>query len=67
MTFSLLVLGENVTAGGRIFNLAALVVFCSVIAHGLTDTPGVDWIARRGEQPTRPPAPARVSGGAKGP
>jgi sodium/hydrogen antiporter len=51
MTFSLLVVGEGIAAGKRIFNLAALVVFCSVIAHGLTDTPGVDWIARRSEQP----------------
>jgi NhaP-type Na+/H+ or K+/H+ antiporter len=47
MTFSLLVLGEQITAGERIFNLAALVVFCSIIAHGLTDRPGVDWIERQ--------------------
>ena len=31
----------------RIFNIAALVVFCSIIAHGATDTPGAEWIARR--------------------
>jgi NhaP-type Na+/H+ or K+/H+ antiporter len=49
MTFALLVLAENIPAGERIFNLAALVVFCSVILHGLTDTPGADWIARRAE------------------
>jgi hypothetical protein len=61
------VLGENITAGGQIFNLAALVVFRSVIAHGRTDTPGVDWIARRGERSERPPAPGRVSRAAKGP
>jgi sodium/hydrogen antiporter len=67
MTFSLLVLGERITAGVRIFNLAALVVFCSVIAHGLTDTPGVAWIARRSERPQGPLAPARVSGGERGP
>jgi NhaP-type Na+/H+ or K+/H+ antiporter len=47
MTFSLLVLGEAIPAGERIFNVAALAVVCSIIAHGLTDTPGVDWIARR--------------------
>src|SRR6478752_27366 len=34
MTFSLLVLSEGIPAGERIFNLAALVVVCSVIAHG---------------------------------
>lgn len=47
MTFSLLVLGSGIAAGERIFNLAALVVFCSIVLHGLTDTPGVNWIARR--------------------
>src|SRR3954465_1971053 len=47
MAFSLLVLGRDLSAGVTIFNLAALVVFCSIIAHGLTDTPGVNWLARR--------------------
>ena len=47
MTFALLVLSKDVADAGRIFNLAALVVFCSIIAHGLTDTPGVNWLARR--------------------
>jgi NhaP-type Na+/H+ or K+/H+ antiporter len=47
MTFSLLVLADAIPSGERIFNLAALVVFCSIIAHGLSDTPGVNWIARR--------------------
>jgi NhaP-type Na+/H+ or K+/H+ antiporter len=50
MTFSLLVLSHPIKEGGRIFNLAALAVFCSIIAHGLTDTVGVDWIARRSER-----------------
>ena len=39
MTFSLLVLGRGFPAE-RIFNLAALCVFASILAHGLTDTPG---------------------------
>jgi hypothetical protein len=47
MTFSLLVLSQPVAQGGRIFNIAALVVFCSILAHGLTDHPGSEWIARR--------------------
>ena len=47
MTFSLLVLAEGVPAGEQIFNLAALTVFISIVLHGLTDTPGVEWIARR--------------------
>lgn len=50
MTFSLLVLGEAVPQGERIFNLAALTVVCSVVLHGLTDTPGAEWIARRAER-----------------
>ena len=53
MTFALLVLGENIPEGERIFNIAALTVFCSVIAHGLTDKPGVDWLTSRLER--RPP------------
>jgi sodium/hydrogen antiporter len=50
MTFSLLVLNDQIRAGTRIFNLAALAVFCSIIAHGLTDTPGANWIAARSER-----------------
>jgi sodium/hydrogen antiporter len=71
MTFSLLVLGEAIPAGERIFNLAALTVVCSIVLHGVTDTPGAEWIARRAERRERddaaaltasgeaPPAPAR--------
>jgi NhaP-type Na+/H+ or K+/H+ antiporter len=44
MTFSLLVLA---TGQERLFNLAALCVFASILAHGLTDTPGSNWVARR--------------------
>ena len=50
MTFSLLVLAEGIPAGERIFNLAALTVVVSIIAHGLTDTPGADWLARHAER-----------------
>jgi NhaP-type Na+/H+ or K+/H+ antiporter len=53
MTFALLVLAQGFGASSRLFHLAALVVFVSTIAHGLSDKPGVDWIARRsGEQPS---------------
>jgi NhaP-type Na+/H+ or K+/H+ antiporter len=55
MTFSLLVLADQIPANERIFNLAALCVFVSILAHGLSDTPGAEWIARRAERP----APAR--------
>jgi NhaP-type Na+/H+ or K+/H+ antiporter len=47
MTFSLLVLAAGIPNAPEIFDLAALVVVCSVVAHGLTDGPGVDWMARR--------------------
>lgn len=47
MAFGLLVLSERVPGGARVFQIAALTVVLSVVAHGLTDTPGVDWIARR--------------------
>jgi sodium/hydrogen antiporter len=50
MTFSLLVLGAGVASGSRIANLAALAVFVSIIAHGVTDTAGANWIARRAER-----------------
>jgi sodium/hydrogen antiporter len=56
MTFSLLVLSEGITHGSEIFNLAALAVFVSIIAHGVTDTAGAEWLARRAEaQPTDNP------------
>ncbi len=50
MTFSLLVFSDQIVQRERIFELAALVVFCSIIVHGLTDTPGAEWMARRAER-----------------
>ena len=50
MAFSLLVLSKNIEAGRRIFDIAALAVITSIIAHGLTDTPGSEWMARRAEE-----------------
>src|SRR3954466_11682042 len=49
MTFSLLVLASGVAAGERIFDLAALVVLCSIVARGGTDTPGSEWMGGRAE------------------
>jgi NhaP-type Na+/H+ or K+/H+ antiporter len=60
MTFSLLVLGQALPGGSEIFNLAALVVFVSIIVHGLTDTPGAAWIARVSERRRRQHEPLRV-------
>jgi sodium/hydrogen antiporter len=58
MTFALFVLGSGVAEGERIANLAALVVFVSIIVHGLSDHPGSELIARRAE---REPEPATAA------
>jgi NhaP-type Na+/H+ or K+/H+ antiporter len=58
MTFALFVLASEVPEAARIANLAALTVLASVIAHGLTDHPGADWIARQSE---RSPGRARAA------
>jgi hypothetical protein len=50
MTFALFVLGSTAPEAKRIAGLAALVVFVSVIAQGLTDHPGSEWMARRAER-----------------
>jgi len=47
MAFSLLVLSRQIEAGPRVFNIAALAVFASILVHGASDTPGTNWIARR--------------------
>jgi sodium/hydrogen antiporter len=66
MTFSLLVLNAGIGDGSRIFNLAALCVLVSIVAHGLSDTPGSEWIARHAEstrdaEPEPEPEPARAA------
>jgi sodium/hydrogen antiporter len=65
MTFSLLVLGSGVAAGERIFDLTALVVLCSIVVHGLSDTPGSEWMARQVEA-SEAPASRKSSGSEKG-
>ena len=47
MTFALFVLGSGLTEGEQVFNIAALAVLVSIIAHGLTDHAGSEWISRR--------------------
>jgi sodium/hydrogen antiporter len=56
MAFSLLVLSRQIEAGQRIFNIAALTVFASILLHGLTDTPGTNWMARRSARVEEGPA-----------
>jgi sodium/hydrogen antiporter len=50
MTFALFVLGSSAPEAGRILGIAALAVFTSIIAHGLTDHAGAELIARRAER-----------------
>jgi sodium/hydrogen antiporter len=47
MAFALLELGSEVPEAERVANIAALCVLVSIIAHGLTDHPGAEWIAKR--------------------
>ena len=47
MAFSLFVLEAGLDSGERIFNIAALTVFFSVILHGVTDTAGANLMASR--------------------
>jgi NhaP-type Na+/H+ or K+/H+ antiporter len=53
MAFALLVLGSGAAEAERVFNIAALCVLVSIVAHGLTDHPGSEWIARRAERKNR--------------
>jgi NhaP-type Na+/H+ or K+/H+ antiporter len=50
MTFALFVLGSTAPEADRVVGIAALAVFISIIAHGLTDQPGSEWMARRAER-----------------
>jgi sodium/hydrogen antiporter len=55
MAFSLFVLGSDAADGERVANIAALCVFVSIVAHGLTDHAGSEWISRR--EPTQSAVP----------
>jgi NhaP-type Na+/H+ or K+/H+ antiporter len=50
MTFSLLILAQGISGARTVFDLAALTVFCSILAHGATDTAGATWLAKREER-----------------
>src|SRR4051812_3493205 len=50
MAFSLLILDKNIEQGRRIFDIAALAVLTSIIAHGLSDHPGAEWMGRQAEE-----------------
>jgi NhaP-type Na+/H+ or K+/H+ antiporter len=62
MTFSLIVLTDQIPGGTTIFNLAALTVFFSILAHGATDTAGAEWLGQRAERADAARAAARSHG-----
>ncbi len=47
MLFALFVLKSQVGDSGPIFDIAAVTILCSIVAHGLTDTLGANWVDRR--------------------
>lgn len=47
MLFALFVLKSDVPSNDLIFDTAAIAIIASIIAHGLTDTIGAQWLARR--------------------
>ena len=47
MLFALFVLKSGIDDRGLIFDVAAIAIICSIVAHGLTDTVGAKWMARR--------------------
>ncbi len=47
MLFALFVLKSKVGEGELIFDVAAITIICSIVAHGLTDTVGAKWMAKR--------------------
>ena len=47
MLFALFVLKSNVDDRTLIFDVAAIAIIASIVAHGLTDTVGARWMARR--------------------
>ncbi|HKB51597.1 MAG TPA: cation:proton antiporter [Solirubrobacterales bacterium] len=47
MLFALFVLKSGVEQGELIFDVAAIAILSSIVAHGLTDTLGARWMARR--------------------
>lgn len=44
MLFALFVLKSGLDQGELIFDVAAIAIICSIVAHGLTDTVGARWL-----------------------
>jgi sodium/hydrogen antiporter len=61
MLFALFVLKSDAENASLIFDIAAFAVLSSILAHGLTDTVGARWVARRVEE-RAPPGPLGEAG-----
>jgi sodium/hydrogen antiporter len=59
MLFALFVLKSQVPDGELIFDIAAVAIIASIVAHGLTDTVGARWLARRVGLASSPDPPGR--------
>lgn len=55
MLFALLVLNSDVPHRTLVFSVASFVILASIVAHGLTDTVGANWL----ERVVEPPEPAQ--------
>jgi sodium/hydrogen antiporter len=47
MLFALFVLKSGIDDRSLVFDVAAIAIICSIVAHGLTDTIGAKWMATR--------------------
>jgi NhaP-type Na+/H+ or K+/H+ antiporter len=47
MLFALFVFKSAVPGKDLIFDVASIAIIVSIVAHGLTDTIGAKWLARR--------------------
>jgi NhaP-type Na+/H+ or K+/H+ antiporter len=47
MLFALFVLKSGIDDRSLVFDVAAIAIICSIVAHGLTDTVGAKWMAHR--------------------
>ena len=54
MLFALFVLKSDAENANLIFDIAAIAVLSSILAHGLTDTVGASWVGRRVEEQAPP-------------
>jgi hypothetical protein len=44
------VLSQGISHGTEVFYIASVAVLISILAHGVTDHAGAEWIARRAER-----------------